>query len=91
MFTSDPYALLKIEYPASSGIEGHKEDSGHHNSHLHFEFKVGGAQRDPASIAALADTVALTPASRRDFSRLTQSVRIQLEAAETTRTAALFE
>jgi murein DD-endopeptidase MepM/ murein hydrolase activator NlpD len=59
--------------------------------HLHFEFKVGGAQRDPASIAALADTVALTPASRRDFSQLTQSVRVQLEAAETTRTAALFE
>jgi len=59
--------------------------------HLHFEFKVGGAQRDPASIAALADTVALTPASRRDFSQLTQSVRVQLEAAETTRTAAIFE
>lgn len=59
--------------------------------HLHFEFKVGGAQRDPATIAALADTVALTPASRRDFSQLTQSVRVQLEAAETTRTAALFE
>lgn len=59
--------------------------------HLHFEFKVGGAQRDPASIAALADTVALTPASRLDFSQLTQSVRVQLEAAETTRTAAVFE
>lgn len=59
--------------------------------HLHFEFKVGGAQRDPATIAALADTVALTPASRRDFSQLTQSVRVQLEAAETTRTAAIFE
>jgi murein DD-endopeptidase MepM/ murein hydrolase activator NlpD len=59
--------------------------------HLHFEFKVGGAQRDPASIAALADTVALAPASRRDFSQLTQSVRVQLEAAETTRTATLFE
>ena len=59
--------------------------------HLHFEFKVGGAQRDPATIAALADTVALTPGSRRDFSQLTQSVRVQLEAAETTRTAAIFE
>jgi murein DD-endopeptidase MepM/ murein hydrolase activator NlpD len=59
--------------------------------HLHFEFKVSGAQRDPATIAALADTLALTPASRRDFSRLTQAARVQLEAAETTRTAALFE
>ena len=27
--------------------------------HLHFEFKVGGIQKDPASIAALADTLAV--------------------------------
>ena len=51
--------------------------------HLHFEFKVGGIQKDPASIAALADTLALTPVSSRELAKTTQSVRLQLDAAET--------
>jgi len=51
--------------------------------HLHFEFKVSGVQKDPASIAALADTLALTPISSRELAKTTQSVRLQLDAAET--------
>ncbi len=51
--------------------------------HLHFEFKVGGLQRDPASIAALAEAAALTPLSSRELAKTTQSVRLQLDAAET--------
>jgi len=51
--------------------------------HLHFEFKVGGVQKDPASISALADTLALTPSSSRELAKSTQSIRLQLDAAET--------
>jgi murein DD-endopeptidase MepM/ murein hydrolase activator NlpD len=50
--------------------------------HLHFEFKVGGMQKDPSSIAALADAVALTPLSGRELARTTQLVRLQLDVAE---------
>ena len=50
--------------------------------HLHFEFKVGGMQKDPSSIAALAEAVALTPLSGRELAKTTQSVRLQLDAAE---------
>ena len=50
--------------------------------HLHFEFKVGGMQKDPSSIAALAEAVALTPVSGRELARTTQSVRLQLDVAE---------
>jgi murein DD-endopeptidase MepM/ murein hydrolase activator NlpD len=56
--------------------------------HLHFEFKVGGAQRDPATISALADPVVLTPSSRPDFARLSQTVRNQLDVAESAPAAA---
>lgn len=51
--------------------------------HLHFEFKVGGAQRDPAAIASLSETVALAPASRAQFAIWAQSAKAQLSAAET--------
>ena len=50
--------------------------------HLHFEFKVGGMQKDPSSIAALAEAVALTPVSGRELAKTTQSVRLQLDVAE---------
>lgn len=56
--------------------------------HLHFEFKVGGAQRDPATISALADPVVLTSASRSEFARLSQTVRNQLDVAESAPAAA---
>ncbi|MFM9914418.1 MAG: peptidoglycan DD-metalloendopeptidase family protein [Rhizobacter sp.] len=51
--------------------------------HLHFEFKVGGVQRDPSAIAHLSDTIALAPASRSQFTAWAQSAKAQLSAAET--------
>lgn len=51
--------------------------------HLHFEFKVGGVQRDPSAIASLADTLALAPTSRAEFAQWVQSAQAQLSAAET--------
>ncbi|MDL2336565.1 MAG: M23 family metallopeptidase [Pseudomonadota bacterium] len=51
--------------------------------HLHFEFKVGGVQRDPVAIASLTDTVTLAPASRIQFEQWAQSAKVQLNAAET--------
>lgn len=60
--------------------------------HLHFEFKVGGVQRDPSVIASLANTVALAPTSRAQFAQLAQSVKSQLDLAQTTHPAgATFE
>jgi murein DD-endopeptidase MepM/ murein hydrolase activator NlpD len=60
--------------------------------HLHFEFKVKGAQRDPATISSLADPVVLTSASRPEFARLSQAVRNQLDVAESApATATAFE
>jgi murein DD-endopeptidase MepM/ murein hydrolase activator NlpD len=52
--------------------------------HLHFEFKVGGLQRDPAVIASLANTVALAPTARAQFAQLAASVKAQLGVAQTT-------
>ena len=60
--------------------------------HLHFEFKVGGVQRDPSVIASLANTVALAPASREQFAQLAQSAKTQLDVARSTNPAnAVFE
>ncbi len=60
--------------------------------HLHFEFKVGGVQRDPSVIASLANTVALAPASREQFAQLAQSAKTQLDVARSTNLAnAAFE
>lgn len=60
--------------------------------HLHFEFKVGGVQRDPSVIAKLADTVALAPAARSQFALWAQSAKAQLSAAETlSQASASFE
>jgi murein DD-endopeptidase MepM/ murein hydrolase activator NlpD len=55
--------------------------------HLHFEFKVGGLQRDPSVIASLANTVTLSPASRGQFALLAQSSRVQLDLARSTNPA----
>ena len=55
--------------------------------HLHFEFKVGGMQRDPLMIASLANTVALAPAARARFAQLAESARAQLGVAQNTNPA----
>ncbi len=60
--------------------------------HLHFEFKVGGLQRDPSVIASLANTVTLSPASRGQFAQVAQSSRVQLDLARSTNpTSETFE
>lgn len=60
--------------------------------HLHFEFKIGGQQRDPSMIASLANTVALAPAARAQFAQLAQSAKAQLGVAQSTNPAtAAFE
>lgn len=60
--------------------------------HLHFEFKIGGQQRDPSMIASLANTVALAPAARAQFAQLALSAKSQLGIAQSTNpTAAAFE
>lgn len=55
--------------------------------HLHFEFKIGGVQKDPSIIASLANTVELASSARPQFAQLAQSVRAQLSLAETTNQA----
>ena len=55
--------------------------------HLHFEFKVGGVQRDPSVIASLANSVALAPAARAQFAQLAQSAKAQLGVAQSTNPA----
>lgn len=60
--------------------------------HLHFEFKIGGQQRDPSMIASMANTVALAPAARAQFAQLAQSAKAQLGVAQSTNPAtAAFE
>lgn len=56
--------------------------------HLHFEFKVGGAQHDPSMIASLANTEALAPGSRAQFAQLAVSVKGQLAVARSVSPAA---
>lgn len=60
--------------------------------HLHFEFKVGGMQRDPSMIGSLANTVTLSPAARAQFAQLAESAKTQLGIAQRTNPAtAAFE
>ncbi len=60
--------------------------------HLHFEFKVGGMQRDPSMIGSLANTVTLSPAARVQFAQLAESAKTQLGIAQRTNPAtAAFE
>jgi murein DD-endopeptidase MepM/ murein hydrolase activator NlpD len=49
--------------------------------HLHFEFRVGGQQRDPLAMARQSESVPVAAASRPQFLRAAASVREQLTAA----------
>ncbi len=51
--------------------------------HLHFEFKVGGEQRNPLAIAQSSEAVSIAPASRARFLAWATDVRSQLGAAAT--------
>jgi murein DD-endopeptidase MepM/ murein hydrolase activator NlpD len=51
--------------------------------HLHFEFRVGGAHKDPLAIAKAAETVALDAASRPRFAQALAAVQAKLDVAQT--------
>lgn len=50
--------------------------------HLHFEFKVDGAHRDPAEIAAQASELEMTTAERERLSNIAVAARSQLTVAQ---------
>jgi murein DD-endopeptidase MepM/ murein hydrolase activator NlpD len=50
--------------------------------HLHFEVKVGGVQEDPMIMARSAETVELSAAAKTQFVQLAQSMKGQLDAAD---------
>lgn len=49
--------------------------------HLHFEFRVNGAHKDPLTIAKQSDAVPVAPSARTAFNKAADQVRIQLAAA----------
>lgn len=49
--------------------------------HLHFEFRVGGVQRDPMTIARQSETIPVAAAAKPAFNRAAEQVRSQLLAA----------
>ena len=48
--------------------------------HLHFEFRVNGAHKDPLTIAKQSDSVPVAPSARTAFNHAAEQVRIQLAA-----------
>lgn len=55
--------------------------------HLHFEFRVNGAQRDPLAMARQSTAVAVAASSRALFDRSASQVRVQLAVASTLQTS----
>jgi murein DD-endopeptidase MepM/ murein hydrolase activator NlpD len=49
--------------------------------HLHFEFRVGGAHKDPLTLARAQTAVPLATALKPLFDKSAQLVRAQLSAA----------
>ncbi|MES2952483.1 MAG: M23 family metallopeptidase [Pseudomonadota bacterium] len=49
--------------------------------HLHFEFRVNGAHKDPLTIAQQSDSVPVTASARTAFNQAAAQVRTQLLAA----------
>lgn len=49
--------------------------------HLHFEFRVNGAQQDPMTIAKQSETIPIVAASLPAFRQLASGVKNQLQAA----------
>ena len=49
--------------------------------HLHFEFRVNGAHRDPTALASMSGSVPVNAAARPLFNRLAANSRTQLAAA----------
>jgi murein DD-endopeptidase MepM/ murein hydrolase activator NlpD len=55
--------------------------------HLHFEFRVDGAQRDPVQMAKHSVAVPLSAQAKPEFDRLARSMGAQLAAASSTAVA----
>ncbi len=51
--------------------------------HLHFEFRVNGAHKDPLTIARQSETIPVSAAAKPLFMRFAQAARQQLAAAAT--------
>ncbi len=51
--------------------------------HLHFEFRVNGAHKDPLTIAKQSESVPVTASARTAFNQAAAQVRTQLAAAAT--------
>ena len=51
--------------------------------HLHFEFRVNGAHKDPLTIAKQSESVPVTASARAAFNQAAAQVRTQLAAAAT--------
>ncbi len=49
--------------------------------HLHFEFRVNGAHRDPLTIAKQSESIPVAASARAAFNQAAAQVRIQLAAA----------
>ena len=49
--------------------------------HLHFEFRVAGAHRDPLTIAKQSESVPVTASARAAFNQAAEQARTQLAAA----------
>jgi murein DD-endopeptidase MepM/ murein hydrolase activator NlpD len=49
--------------------------------HLHFEFRVNGAHRDPLTLAKQSESVPVAAAARPAFNQASAQVRTQLAAA----------
>ena len=58
--------------------------------HLHYEVKVGGQQQNPLAMAKASEAVTIAPDAKAQFEQLAQSVRLQLEAAESTANAGVY-
>ncbi|MES2632183.1 MAG: M23 family metallopeptidase [Pseudomonadota bacterium] len=56
--------------------------------HLHFEFRVDGAHKDPVQMAKHSVSVPLSAAARPEFDRLARSMGAQLAAAGSTTSVA---
>ena len=51
--------------------------------HLHFEFRVGGTQQDPMTIAKQSNTIPVPPGAMPLFRQQAVGVKSQLQAAAT--------
>ena len=58
--------------------------------HLHFEVKIQGVQTDPLALAKSSEAVALAPAAKAQFAQLAQSMKSQLELADSAARAGAY-